>query len=373
LLAAREIAAAGFSVAVLEEDSEIGTPEHCGGLVSAKGILSLGIIPSGNAIENKIKYAKIVSPTKSFKLNAEKQKILVLDRRIFDKQIAFQAQKMGAEIRTKCSMRFISKTASYENNHYVIKTTEGDLACNYFVDARGVGSIIHSDRSGILQSAQYEVYSQTIEPDTVEVNFDTNRYPGFFAWIIPTGSGRGKIGVAGRSINVATTLKSYMDLKINNYSIIRKVYAPIWIKGPIENFVHDRSIIIGDAAGQTKPTTAGGIYSCGMAAIFAGRAIAKAIEKKDDNLLQEYKKNWFCIFRDEFNKMLLARRLLERIDNKAMDGLFSTVTQAELENISNTGDFDFHSAALSKILDTKRAARIMKILFDNEIRRLSKI
>ena len=34
LLAAREIAAGGLSVVVIEEDSEIGTPEHCGGLVS---------------------------------------------------------------------------------------------------------------------------------------------------------------------------------------------------------------------------------------------------------------------------------------------------------------------------------------------------
>ncbi|MGI0024867.1 MAG: NAD(P)-binding protein, partial [Nitrososphaera sp.] len=31
LLAAREIASSGASVAVIEEDAEIGTPEHCGG------------------------------------------------------------------------------------------------------------------------------------------------------------------------------------------------------------------------------------------------------------------------------------------------------------------------------------------------------
>ena len=63
LLAAREIAAAGLSVAVLEEDTEIGTPEHCGGLVSIGGIQNLGIIPSSKAIENKIRYAKIFSPS----------------------------------------------------------------------------------------------------------------------------------------------------------------------------------------------------------------------------------------------------------------------------------------------------------------------
>jgi digeranylgeranylglycerophospholipid reductase len=45
LLAAREIAAGGLSVAVIEEDAEIGTPEHCGGLVSISGIQNLGIVP----------------------------------------------------------------------------------------------------------------------------------------------------------------------------------------------------------------------------------------------------------------------------------------------------------------------------------------
>ena len=309
LLAAREIAAAGLSVAVLEEDSEIGTPEHCGGLVSTGGIQNLGIIPSSKAIENEIRCAKIFSPSKCFELNAEKQKVIVLDRRAFDKQIAFHAQKMGAEIKVKCSMLSIcggKKTADYNNNNnnnancdssnrncYTVKTSEGPLSCNYFVDARGVGSIVQRNRHGVLQSAQYEVYAPWIDRDTVEVKFDKDRYPGFFAWVIPIGSGRGKVGVAGKSINVVNALKSYMDSKDGKYSVVRKVYAPIWIMGPIGNFISGRTMIIGDAAGQTKPTTAGGIYTCGMGGILAGRAITESVEKNDDNLLKEYAKNWF--------------------------------------------------------------------------------
>ena len=38
LLSAREISSKGFSVLVIEEDYEIGTPEHCGGLVSIAGL-----------------------------------------------------------------------------------------------------------------------------------------------------------------------------------------------------------------------------------------------------------------------------------------------------------------------------------------------
>jgi digeranylgeranylglycerophospholipid reductase len=375
LLAGREIAAKGLSVAILEEDAEIGTPEHCGGLVSISGIENLGIIPSSKAIENKIKYARISSYSKAFELNAEEQKVIVLDRRVFDKQIAFQTQKMGGDIRTRCPMRSITKkndSVGDNNYHYDIRTSEGNLKCNYFIDARGVSSILHRNREGVLQSAQYEVYASWIQHDTIEVKFDSERYPGFFAWIIPTGSGRGKVGVAGKSINALTALKAYMDSKGQIYSVIRKVYAPIWVKGPLEAFIYGRTLIIGDAAGQTKPTTAGGIYTCGMGGILAGRAIAKAIKQNNDNSLNEYQQNWFSIFKEEFDKMIIARHLLERLDNKAIDGLFLTISQAETEKLSKTGDFDFHSSALAKILGAKGAAKIIKTVLGNEIRRLLK-
>jgi geranylgeranyl reductase family protein len=376
LLAGREIAAKGLSVAILEEDAEIGTPEHCGGLVSINGIQNLGIIPSSNAIENKIKYARIFSYSKIFELNAQEQKVIVLDRRVFDKQIAFQTQRLGGDIRVRCSMRSISQKNDSGNDddhhhyYYDVRTSEGNLKCNYFVDARGVTSILQRNREGILQSAQYEVYASWIERDTIEVKFDSQRYPGFFAWIIPTGRGKAKVGVAGKSINAANALKSYMDSKEQSYSVIRKVYAPIWVRGPLETFVYERTLIIGDAAGQTKPTTAGGIYTCGMGGIFAGRAIAEAIQQNNDKLLYDYPKNWFSIFKEEFDKMIIARHLLERLDNKAIDELFSTITQVETEQLSKTGDFDFHSSALAKMLGAKGAAKIIKTVIGNEIRRL---
>ena len=372
LLAGREIAAKGLSVAILEEDAEIGTPEHCGGLVSINGIENLGIIPSSNAIENKIKYARISSYSKSFELNAEEQKVIVLDRRVFDKQIAFQTQRMGGDIRTRCSMQSITKKNDLDddNYHYDLRTSEGNLKCNYFVDARGVSSILKRNREGVLQSAQYEVYASWIERDTIEVKFDSERYPGFFAWIIPTGSGRAKVGVAGKSINAMAALKAYMDSKGKVYSVIRKVYAPIWIRGPLDAFVYGRTVIIGDAAGQTKPTTAGGIYTCGMGGILAGRAIAKAIKQNNDNCLSEYQKNWSSIFKEEFDKMIIARRLLERLDNKAIDRLFLTISQTKTEQLSKIGNFDFHSAALAKILGAKGTTKIIKMVLGNEIRRL---
>ena len=372
LLAAREIAAGGLSVVVIEEDSEIGTPEHCGGLVSISGIQNLGIVPDFETIENnRITHAKIFSRSRSFEISAERQKVIVLDRRAFDKQIAFQAQKKGADIRVRCSMRSLGKQGS----GYIVKTSEGDVSCKYFVDARGIASLISRNRGGVLQSAQYEIYASWIESDTIEVAFDSKLYPGFFAWIIPTGRGRGKIGAASRSVNAASALQSYLDRK-GKYSVVRKVYAPIWINGPVRTFVSERTLIVGDAAGQSKPTTAGGIYSCGMAGLLAGRAVVDSAEKKNDDekkkqfLLQQYESNWFSMFKSEFDKMLLARQLFERMDNKAIDDLIAAIPQAVVDDASNHGDFDFHSSALATILGVKGAAKIAKAVLGNEIRRL---
>ena len=373
LLAAREIAAGDLSVVVLEEDSEIGTPEHCGGVVSTSGIHNLGIVPDIKTIENSsITHAKIFSHSSCFEISAAKQKVIVLDRRAFDKQIAYQAQNKGAEIRVKCSMRSFGK----EDDEYLVKTSEGDLSCEYFVDARGVGSLISRNREGVLQSAQYEIYASWIEPDTIEVAFDSQLYPGFFAWIIPTGRARGKVGVAGRRINAASALQYYLDSK-GKHSVMRKIYAPIWINGPLKSFVTDRTIIVGDAAGQSKPTTAGGIYSCGMAGVLAGRALVNSAEQSNSDrkekqllLLKYYESKWLSMFKAEFDKMLLVRRLFERMDNRAIDDLINAIPPEVIQEASSDGDFDFHSSAVARILGAKGAARMAKALFGNEIRRL---
>src|SRR5581483_1861664 len=109
LLAARELASANNSVVVLEEDPEIGTPQHCGGLVSIEGLKRLRIVPGRSVIECKIREARVHSPSSSFVIDSNNQKVISVDRRFLDKQIALQAQRLGAEIRTRCSVRLASE------------------------------------------------------------------------------------------------------------------------------------------------------------------------------------------------------------------------------------------------------------------------
>lgn len=362
LLCAREVASNNFSVLVIEEDYEIGTPEHCGGLVSLNGLKDLGIIPQRKTFDHFIECAEIVAPNgNSFTINSKKQKVSEISRRELDKQIAHQAQKNGAKIKVKTSFQ--------EKTEKGIRTNEEEIECKIFVDARGVSSLIHKDRTGILSSAQYEVYADWIKKERVQVVFNQQKYPGFFAWMIPSGEGKGKVGVAGRGINTTETIEEFLEKK-GEYSVIRKIFAPIWIKGPIEKFVDGRTVIVGDAAGQAKPTTAGGIFSSGMGGILAGNAIAKFLRTGKESDLKEYQTLWMNKFGKEFEKQLFARKILERLDNQTIDKLFESITPEILEEISEKDDFDFHTGSIIKLLGMKGSLKTAQTLIGNEIKKL---
>jgi geranylgeranyl reductase family protein len=362
LLCAREIAAKKNTVLVIEEDYEIGTPEHCGGLVSIKGLEKLGIIPFSKTLDHFIESAKIYAPNgNSFSINSEKQKVVEISRRELDKQIAFQAQKNGAVIRVKTSFQ--------ERTDKGVRTNDGEIECKIFVDARGISSLVQKDRTGIVPSAQYEIYADWIKRGRVEIFFDQEKYPGFFAWVIPSGEGKGKVGVAGKGINVSDALEEFLEDK-GKFSIIRKIYAPIWIKGPIKKFVENKTVIIGDAAGQSKPTTSGGIYTSGMGGLLAGRAISNFLKSNNQSDLQKYQKRWTEQFGEEFEKQLLARKFLERINNKTIIKLFESITPQIVKEISEKEDFDFHTGSIIKLLGIKGSVKTVQVIIEGELKKL---
>ena len=365
LLAAREIAKKGHTVLVLEEGFEVGTPDHCGGLVSKSALHDLGIEPSQKTFDCMINSAHIFSPAgKVIKIDSKNQQVAVVNRRELDKQAALQAQQSGAEIMVNTSFK--------EKTKNVVRTSIGDINCKMLVDCRGVGALINNDRDGVLLSAQYEVYADWIIDGIVQVYFDQIKYPGFFAWVIPSGTGIGKIGVAGRDINASGTIEKFLK-SMGSYSTIRKIFAPIWIKGPIKEFVSEDIVIAGDAAGQSKPTTAGGIYSCGMGGIMAGHAIAKYLDTKEFSQLVDYQKSWEKKFGKEFEKQRLARKILERVDNKTVDSLFDVITPDILSDISAKDDFDFHTVSIIKLLGIRNSLNTAQKIMGAEIKRVLSI
>ena len=67
--------------------------------------------------------------------------------------------------------------------------------------------------------------------------------------------------------------------------------------------------------------------------------------------------------------MLLFRKVLEHLDNTALDRVFSGINIADMDKASEAGDFEFHTISIKKLLSVC-GLKIFKALLDNEARRL---
>ncbi len=361
LLAARE-AAKGLSVLVLEEDAEIGTPEHCGGLVSINALKEILGYMQEDIILNRIKHATIRVMDTALRIDVSKQGVVAVDRRGLDKHVAVQARSNGADIML---MSHVTSFKEYDD-HVQVYTRRGSFTCKVMVDARGC-NVLAGKGKGFLPSAQYEVNADL--PDDVYVHIDQCLYPGFFAWVIPDGKYRYRVGVAGKGINVNERLEHFLA-SIGKHVVLRKIYAPIWIDGPQRPFMQGKKVVrVGDAAGQSKPTTAGGIYTSGMGGIIAGRVIGDALISNDYSIIRRYEDEWLRCFGDEFQRMLMLRRLFERLDNKAIEKMLKVMSNY-IEDISLNGDFDFHSYALIRVVRQRDLLVLAKSILGSEVRRL---
>ena len=165
-------------------------------------------------------------------------------------------------------------------------------------------------------------------------------------------------------------MREIRDGEKRKYSTSRKIFAPIWIKGPITRFVEGKTVTIGDAAGQAKPTTAGGIFTSGIGGVYAGQAISKFLKTNNRSDLEQYQKKWIERFGKEFEKQGLARKILERIDNETINKLFESITPEIIKEISEKDDFDFHTSSIIKLLGIKISLKTAQTLVSSELKKI---
>lgn len=359
---AAEAAKRGASVLVCEEHPEVGEPEKCDGLVSLRGLRKYGYQPEGKVIQNQIASAVVHSPSdRHFAVNASTLEVVVLDRSEFDKQVAATAVSNGAVVRTGARVGSLA-----EEPEGVSAKVGGEVVhSRYYVDATGPSS---SPTRGILPAAKYEVEGDWIREQVVEVFMDAGRYPGFFAWVIPYGKHVAKVGAAGFGVSPFRALDGFLAERKSR--ILRKVSAPIYVGGPAPRFVHGRRILVGESAGQVKPTTAGGIMTSIAGAVIAAKWACASLEEGQAELLDSYQPEWESSFLKEMKSMLRLRRVLEKLSNADLEALVTALATPRLILKLSQSDFDFHATALLGALGLPGLLRVARVVASAEVRSL---
>ena len=357
---AAEASKKGARVLVAEEHPEIGEPEKCDGLVSLRGLRRFGYPPAPGVVQNEIASALIHSPNdRHFAVNATALDVVVLDRSAYDKQVGEVARRSGADIMTGVR----AGTPVQTSDGASVKVGDRTIKAKYFVDATGPAS---SPRRGILPAAKYEVEGDWIRENVVEVFLDATKYPGFFAWVIPFAKHKAKVGAAGHGISPFKALDSF--LADRPVTVLRRVSAPIYIGGPARKFVHGRTLLVGESAGQAKPTTAGGIMTSLAGAVSAAGWTTEALRAGDPALVVRYQSEWESWFLKEMNSMLRLRGVFERLSNHDLEALVDALATPRLILKLSQSDFDFHASALLGALGLPGLLRVAKVVASAEVR-----
>lgn len=370
-MAAKYAATSGSKVILLEEHSSVGWPIECAGLLGLEAMQE-SELTGGAFILQGLRGAAVFSPG-GFRLDfkAQNSKAWVVDRRLFDRALARDALQKGAELRLRSAVRMIRK----EQGDLVLTLADGvEIRARVVISAEGVRARLArlagiKPPSKILSGAQVEVPFALEDPESVEVHLGDA--PGLFAWVIPAGEETARIGLCACDRG-CDRLKAFLKKDVIKKRILG---SPVGLfvgglpLGPPAVASANRFLAVGDAAGQVKPTSGGGIYPGLVAAKIAGKVAAAAALDDDCSMkrLGEYDRLWRAALGRELDIGLKANRMLNKMSPADLDEVMSYLAgkPSLLRIIEEHGDIDRPSRLMAKMLarldwDAIRLARLLR-------------
>jgi digeranylgeranylglycerophospholipid reductase len=292
-LAARTAAEKGFSVLMVEKRPAIGAPVRCAEGIGKEG-LSEFVEPDERWISTELKGAEIVAPDgTSMRLESEMagSKVgYIIDRKIFDRELVWQAAEAGAEVSVKTRATApIMAGGAVKGGVLDVCGSIVHVDADIVIAADGVESKF-SRWCGIdttvpvreiMSSCQYLMTDIDIDPTVTVFYLGNEVAPEGYLWVFPKGarSANVGIGISGRKSGQGHRAKDYLDRFVSSHfpsgKTIECIVGGVSVCEPLPCTVADGLIITGDAARVVDPLTGGGIYN----SMFTGRLAVEVAEK----------------------------------------------------------------------------------------------
>ncbi len=330
---AEHCAKAGLSVAVLEEHPEPGKYGRCTAIVSKRGLDSIGVDYSASVL-NEVYGADVFAGRTKLSVRTRQVQAVVLNRFKFDAQCARQAQEAGASFFFNSRFKSLAPSSSgFEvTASNPADDSEKKYSCKVLVGADGANSTV-ARVAGFPEIAPkdfamcYEAeYEGAAVEDTgkVDVILDSNSVTGFFAWAVPCSPGCVRIGLgttrrhmiaeAKEAVLGLDQMKAY--LRPPESKVAREFHALIPIR-PRARTQKDNILLVGDAAGQAKASTGGGIVFGSRCAKVASDVIAAHL--KSGKALLGYESAWRKKYGFTLGAHRAIRSVLDGLDNSALE------------------------------------------------------
>jgi len=316
---------------LLEEHPSVGFPQHCTGLVSLEGLARHILVSDRKVVVNRVRGAWFIGPG-GVRLLVERSEPVaaVVDRPLLE-QLLLDEVARGAEVILGARVQ-----------------PELLGAGSPVVVAAGVSSLARSRRDYVLPALQFDYQlSQSCGCDHVYVFLGSQFSRGLFAWAVPLSERVYRVGLASKG-NVLLRLELLLK-GLHSLTGCAKperrlaVYGgAVYTGGMLDRLVRGNTILVGDAAGQTKPTTGGGLVYLSIAA----RKLAEALSAGEVGLYERLVRRELGA---EMRAQLLLRKLLNSLDDKALEEMMLRVKKLGFEELaSREGSMDRQAALVLK-------------------------
>jgi len=270
----------GKSALVSEEHRKIGEPEACSGLISRSGLEALRAasgVDYRKAQINSIASAKIICGNEEFVISPKEETAILISRQEFDSLTAGKFVQEGGKLKLG------SKVA-------------GSFESDCIIGADGPASLV-AGKFGFPKIRSYVASMQGDFPyrcsdaHCATLYLSSRDFPGFFGWVIPKNESEAKIGIV---VSLPRHPLAYYRRFLSSLGVEGKpthefaAVIPTSVRAKTAMRAGKRCVLLaGDAAGQVKATTGGGVFfgaSCGM---LAGKLAGEP---------EKYEKEWRASF-----------------------------------------------------------------------------
>ncbi len=347
LVLAKELAKDGINVTVHEAKRSVGEgADKASGILSVGGLKEIGVDYRG-AVLNSLDGAVLYGGDQRLRIKAKEPKAYVLDREIFGMLCAREAQAAGAKIVTN-SMMGKEQLSSLEKDNIV-------------VGADGVVSTVAS-HFGFPKIDDYILtykaeFSNAKIEDVHSCNLFFSDAPRkFFGWTVPYSQSILEVGI-GEWMHSRRNSLAVFNTFIKNDIVRKSLLSSSKISGrasliPLQTrktTVKGNVLLVGDAAGQVKATTGGGIVFGSLCAKTAAEAIKNHIRRGAP--LSLYEKAWRKRYGLDLSLHKFIHSYYSNIGSRAASFIFRFAKLAGAESfLSEYGDMDRPSVVVKRLL-----------------------
>lgn len=304
-MAAKFAAEKGVSVLMLEKDRDVGYPVRCGEAVSKAGVEEF-IEPDKTWIKAYISKFSFNAPDGTEAVIEFGEAGYVLERRIFDYELAKSAAKAGAEILTRAYVNgLVIENNKVSGVKYEFKGEQKEVRSKVVIAADGVESRVgrwaglktHIDFRDMECCTQFTVSNVKVNPDTLYFYFGQKYAPNGYFWIFPKAAdtaniGLGVSGLVGKERSALSFLNEFMEENYPDSSVLTWIAGGVPSSITLDKISAPGIMLAGDAARQVNPLSGGGIASGMIGGSIAGKIAADAVKNNNLDYVLSYDKAW---------------------------------------------------------------------------------